>query len=120
MVSVREDRKASATSAGVSYIKESGRGQRAGQMSGRVRDTDRRWWASGAGRAQKLFGEIKKGGRSWMVAAGDGSMLLGGCADGRAGSDLRVQISKGHLGRKALFHSKSHLPGMFAAGNHVE
>lgn len=34
MVSVREDRKASATSSGVSYIKESGRGQKSGQMLG--------------------------------------------------------------------------------------
>ena len=42
-----------------------------------------------------------------------------GCEDGRAGSDVRVQM-KGHLGKKAPFHSKSHLPDMFAAGSHVE
>ena len=39
-----------------------------------------------------LQGDLEKGGRSWMVAVREGSALLRGCADGRAGSDLRVQI----------------------------
>jgi len=46
-----------------------------------------------------LQGDLEKGGRSWMVAVREGSALLRGCADGRAGSDLRVQIRVTLAGR---------------------
>lgn len=53
------------------------------------------------------------------MVGGEDSALVWGPEDGRAGSDLRAWI-KGHLGMKVPFHSKSHLPGMFAAGSHAE
>lgn len=112
MVSVREDRKASATSAGVSYMKESGRGQRAGQMSGRGCSTGTRrgmvGFQGGKGSAVSSTGRF---GRERDNA------LARGLEAERARPDLRAPWVKGHLGKKALFRSKSHLPGRFAAGS---
>lgn len=92
-------------------------------MSGRVKDRvtrERGRWVSRVRRAQK---RARSTGRFRSregagLRQGEGGALVWGCEDGRAGSDLRVPI-EGHLGRKALFHSKSHLPGTFAAGSHV-
>ena len=73
------------------------------------------WGGKGS---EVLWGDLE-GRKELGGGSGRRQCALRGCTDGRAGSDLRVQIN-GHLGRKAPFHSKNHLPGMFAAGNHAE
>lgn len=89
-------------------------------MSGRIRDTAIREMDGGFPgweglRSEKEGLEVRK---DLDYSKGRRQSLVWGLENGRAGSDLSAQV-KGHLGRKAPFHSKSHLLGMFAAGSHA-